>query len=742
MAMEMSGNLDRKEKGNLITLLQQIIIFIMDFYDNINNVIKTAGDLDTEADISYQLSMQMASAKAAGSNLFSNSILGGVGDNNSILKNNEFDDDDSFIWDRCILSQCFPFQEQAIPKLLDVAITNVVIDRKGINSTRSINTNLRPANFIFLSSRYAHYQDKPELLENWLNVIPLRIRKICLLNINDMTFLSYWLSNCCILLYYFKKDSGLYSNFKTFKFQSDLIELINEIFNLLNLDVERRISIILKESILDCLTLPDLDEITYQSDWNLFHSNSTVNKKTTLEEIEELMKPPTLDQLAKISPINLTQILSSLLYVLDLFSIHPVIIQQSISQILFWIGSYLFNDILSNKKYLARIKAMQIRLNISTIEDWIRSNNRYIPSNNNDYITTEYDNNNNDDFLNQNSIIGISFSHSSLIDITKFHFSRIFQLLQWLQCFTGFRDDVLNLELLINDLPSLTPSQLIHIVNNYRYETGEKKVTKEFKKYLKLKEKLWIEERNVKEIEENKSKSENLNEKDAKETDEESKNDKKDDTNKKNETTDKKNEEEKGNRKEKENETENSKEKENGKETETETETETENGKGNGKDNDNKESKAHKKTESQSRNMLYTSSDSNLFQVQGNYTYLNTQYILPFCLPTTTEMINQWGSGIGGLNKKQAKLYEPKLDDEFLDLIDLTTGVNDIKLDNSNSINDNNNNNNTDSMFKTPEMPGPTAYKTWGGDIDDEDEFGNNIGSLSINDYTIDSPKW
>ena len=61
---------------------------------------------------------------------------------------------------------------------------------------------------------------------------------------------------------------------------------------------------------------------------------------------------------------------------LDLYDIHSVITAQITSQLLYWLGAELFNRVLSNRKYLARTKAMQIRMNISILEDWARTNNR------------------------------------------------------------------------------------------------------------------------------------------------------------------------------------------------------------------------------------------------------------------------------------------------------------------------------------------------------------------------------
>ncbi|CRK42878.1 hypothetical protein BN1723_019068, partial [Verticillium longisporum] len=52
---------------------------------------------------------------------------------------------------------------------------------------------------------------------------------------------------------------------------------------------------------------------------------------------------------AKPAPRNVTSLLSSTLFVLDLYDIHSVITSQITSQLLYWIGAELFNRIMSNR---------------------------------------------------------------------------------------------------------------------------------------------------------------------------------------------------------------------------------------------------------------------------------------------------------------------------------------------------------------------------------------------------------
>jgi hypothetical protein len=151
------------------------------------------------------------------------------------------------------------------------------------------------------------------------------------------------------------------------------------------------------------------------------------------------------------------------LFVLDLYDIHSVITTQVLAQLFYWLGAELFNRIMSNRKYLARTKAMQIRMNVSTLEEWARSNNRQ---------PEHYENG------------SMSSTGESTVEAARRHLAPVIQLLQWLQCFSSLGDDFESLIGTLQQLTRLTYQQLIHAVKHYRPEVGEKGLTKDAMKYL------------------------------------------------------------------------------------------------------------------------------------------------------------------------------------------------------------------------------------------------------------------
>jgi hypothetical protein len=356
-----------------------------------------------------------------------------------------------FVWDRCLHDQMFVFQEANLEKILDVVVTNMT-------PTRSPSQKPVPANLLFLAARYAHYHASPELLEILLSMAMAKINDVAEKHQWDMTMLAFWISNVTLLLHYLKKDAGLADS--TVKYQLALAELINEIFILIIRDAERRMDKILDKAMLDYESIPGFEDVAFQNEWKIFRSKP---KPKAAESLEKRFRPPSPKRKAQTSPRNITSLLSSTLFVLELYDIHSVIITQLLSQLLYWLGAELFNRILNSRKYLARTKAMQIRMNVSTLEDWARVNNRQ-PGHYENGSTTS--------------------SGENTVDASRRHIEPVLQLLQWLQCSSSLGEDFEAVVSTIQQLPRLNPQQLIHSVKYYRAEVGEKTLPKSTMKYL------------------------------------------------------------------------------------------------------------------------------------------------------------------------------------------------------------------------------------------------------------------
>ena len=345
----------------------------------------------------------------------------------------------------------FVFQENELERILDIIITNMTPQRSP--SQKPV-----PANLLFLSARYAHYHASEELLAQLLVSATEKINDVVERHQWDMTILAFWMSNATLLLHYLKKDAGLLG--ATVEFQQHLAELVNEIFILIIRDAERRMNKVLEPAMLDHETIPGLEDVHFQNEWKLFRSKS---KAKPPEPAEKRFRPPSPRRRAQISPRNITSLLSSTLFVLDLYDVHSVITTQILSQLLYWLSAEVFNRIMTTKRYLARTKAMQIPMNVSSLEDWARSNNRQ---------PEHYENG------------STSCTGESTMEAARRHLAPVIQLLQWLQCFSSLGDDFESLVTTLLQLQQLTPAQLLHAVKSYRPEVGEKGLTKPAMKFL------------------------------------------------------------------------------------------------------------------------------------------------------------------------------------------------------------------------------------------------------------------
>ncbi|TFA99356.1 hypothetical protein CCMA1212_008715 [Trichoderma ghanense] len=492
--------------------------------------------------------------------------LGNVGMDDQPETMDDFEEEQQeFDWSRCLHDQMFVFQEHELDRILDIVVTKMTPQRSP--SQKPV-----PANMIFLSARYAHYHASADLLRRLLVSAMQRINAVVEKSQWDMTILAFWMSNATLLLHYLKKDAGLVE--ATTTFQAQLAELINEIFVLIVRDAERRLDKVLDPAMLEHETIPGFEDIAFQNEWKIFKRKSTVKE----QPLEKRYRPPSPKQRAKPAPRNVTSLLSSTLFVLDLYDVHSVITAQIISQLLYWLGCELFNRVMSNRKYLARTKAMQIRMNVSMVEDWARTNNRQAEH----YEGGEMDS-----------------SGETTMDAAKRHLAPVIQLLQWLQCFSSLNAD--DLEALVDTLQQLkrlTPQQLIHSATHYRPEVGEKGLPASAMKYL-----LAIQKESALKKDRRQSTAESLPSTPV-----------------------------------------------------------TGNFNGNGLS-------TPRSVNIKSPSIKGADSDDEDSTPKG--LLLNPAYMLPFALPSVTDMLVSYGAGFGGVNRERERKYIPTVPPEFLEKLEV-----------------------------------------------------------------------
>ena len=113
---------------------------------------------------------------------------------------------ESFVWDKCLPTQMFVVDPRQLDNILTVVVDHMTVPH-GTRSPRWMK--MAPANTIFLGARYAHYFAGSDLLVGLLEGYIQRVRKVVKFKTNDLSYMAFWLANTAYLLHYLRRDTGL-----------------------------------------------------------------------------------------------------------------------------------------------------------------------------------------------------------------------------------------------------------------------------------------------------------------------------------------------------------------------------------------------------------------------------------------------------------------------------------------------------------------------------------------------------
>ncbi|KAG1133466.1 hypothetical protein G6F42_001400 [Rhizopus arrhizus] len=326
----------------------------------------------------------------------------------------------NFDWDHCLPDQMFVFSYDQVSLIVDQIFNLTTDDIKLLRYQDELSSELwAPANTVFLCARFAYYCFNRELLNGLLDAVITRLSKVIKGSYREIYCLSFWIANCCQLVGYLKKDAGLC--IVTSNAQEALSTLIAEAYILFVKECQKKLEKILEASLMEYDPIQEHAE--FSDDWQRFFFQRYSN--VSLETIDEMC------------PQTVTQLLGHYQSILQSYHVLPVIIIQAMAQFFYYLSCELFNRILSHKRYLCRSKALQIRLNLSTVEEWVR--NHKLPS---------------------------SLNHA---------FEPLIQLLQLLQCLSQLTD-VTTFTSTVYTFDKLNPLQINRCVQRYRYEVAEPKL--------------------------------------------------------------------------------------------------------------------------------------------------------------------------------------------------------------------------------------------------------------------------
>ncbi|KAJ2503713.1 hypothetical protein GGH96_000053 [Coemansia sp. RSA 1972] len=165
------------------------------------------------------------------------------------------------------------------------------------------------------------------------------------------------------------------------------------------------------------------------------------------------------------SPRTITFMLESLLDLLDMCEIHPHITWGVMRQIFCYLGSETFNRVLTTREFCSRSRAMQIRMNVSQLSDWVRTSASRLPP----------------PAAAANTKSEMATTADTLL--FKTYFDSLVELLELLQCLTHLPDLAEYFETTAK-MQSLNVLQQETVAANYRYEVQETRVASDILEYL------------------------------------------------------------------------------------------------------------------------------------------------------------------------------------------------------------------------------------------------------------------
>ena len=154
---------------------------------------------------------------------------------------------------------------------------------------------------------------------------------------------------------------------------------------------------ILETSMLECETIDE--KVQFDDEWGIF-KNLTGRKRQRISSHVSSIFPSSPSQAksntssarnslivdtrgdgatnpefsTRTTPLDMINILSGALLVMELYEINPALIIQVFSQLFCWMAAEVFNGMmLGGKKYLCRSKAMQIKMNLEIVAEWVKS---------------------------------------------------------------------------------------------------------------------------------------------------------------------------------------------------------------------------------------------------------------------------------------------------------------------------------------------------------------------------------
>ncbi|OPJ70589.1 unconventional myosin-Vc isoform A [Patagioenas fasciata monilis] len=247
-------------------------------------------------------------------------------------------------------------------------VQNLILDLK----PRGVVVNMipgLPAHILFMCVRYADYLNDVDMLKSFMNVTIDGIKQVVKEHSEDFEMLSFWLSNTYYFLNCLKQYSGeeefmkcntprqnknCLKHFDLSEYRQILSDLAIRIYHQFVLVMENNIQPMIVPGMLEYESLQGISGL----------------KPTGFRK-----RSSSIDNTDSYTMTSVLQQLSYFYSTMCQNGLEPELLKQAVRQLFFLIGAVALNSLFLRKDMCSCRKGMQIRCNISYLEEWLKDKN-------------------------------------------------------------------------------------------------------------------------------------------------------------------------------------------------------------------------------------------------------------------------------------------------------------------------------------------------------------------------------
>ncbi|EPQ06301.1 Myosin-Vc, partial [Myotis brandtii] len=226
-----------------------------------------------------------------------------------------------------------------------------------------------PAHILFMCVRYADSLNDASMLKSLMNSIINGIKQVVKEHLEDFEMLSFWLSNTCHFLNCLKQYSGeeefmkhnsphqnknCLNNFDLSEYRQILSDVAIRIYHQFIIVMENNIQPIIVPGMLEYESLQGISGL----------------KPTGFRK-----RSSSIDDTDAYTMTSVLQQLSYFYSTMCQNGLDPELVRQAVKQLFFLIGAVTLNSLFLRKDMCSCRKGMQIRCNISYLEEWLKDKN-------------------------------------------------------------------------------------------------------------------------------------------------------------------------------------------------------------------------------------------------------------------------------------------------------------------------------------------------------------------------------